>query len=112
NPRRFPDNAKRRRNTVLNNMVDQKFLTREEGQKAKEQELDLKMRISSYGEGLAPYFRAVLKQELRKEFKRLSITKADGTPYDLDRDGLKIYTPINYAMQEYAEEAQKEWMEK
>lgn len=111
-PVRFPENAIKRRNTVLNNMVDQNFLTQEEGQKAKEQPLDLKLRISSYGEGMAPYFRAVLKQELKKEFNRLSITKADGTPYDLDRDGLKVYTPINYTMQQYAEEAQKEWMEK
>ncbi|MBD1423621.1 penicillin-binding protein 1A [Sphingobacterium chuzhouense] len=111
-PVRFPENSMKRRNTVLNNMIDQNFLTKEEGQKAKELPLDLKLRISNYGEGMAPYFRAVLKEELKKEFKRLSITRADGTPYDLDRDGLKVYTPINYAMQQYAEEAQKEWMER
>src|SRR5690606_10491213 len=34
----------------------------------------------------------------------------DGTPYDLDRDGLKVYTPINYKMQQHAVAAQKEWM--
>ncbi|MBJ7883214.1 penicillin-binding protein, partial [Gelidibacter salicanalis] len=59
---------------------------------------------------MAPYFRAVLKEEIKKEFSRLSITKSDGTPYDLDRDGLKIYTTINMSMQQYAEDAQKEWM--
>lgn len=111
-PVRFPEKAIVRRNTVLNNMIDQNFLTKEEGEKAKEQPLDLKLHIAHYGDGLAPYFRAVLKEEIRKEFKRLSITKADGSPYDLDRDGLKVYTPINYAMQQYAEDAQKEWMEK
>ncbi|MDR2882251.1 MAG: penicillin-binding protein [Alistipes sp.] len=31
--------------------------------------------------------------------------KADGTPYDIYRDGLKIYTTINSSMQRYAEEA-------
>ena len=31
--------------------------------------------------------------------------KPDGTQYDLYRDGLKIYTTINYKMQQYAEEA-------
>src|SRR5690606_33266029 len=111
-PVRFPENSMKRRNTVLNNMIDQNFLTKEEGQKAKEQELGLRLRIANYGEGMAPYFRAVLKEELKKEFKRLSITKSDGTPYDLDRDGLKVYTPINFSMQQYAEEAQREWMEK
>src|SRR5690606_8380548 len=111
-PIKFPENAKARRNTVLNNMVDQKFLTKEEAEKAKDTPINLKLRISNYGEGLAPYFRAVLKEEIKKEFQRLSITRADGTPYDLDRDGLKVYTPINYDMQQYAEAAQKEWMEK
>lgn len=109
-PVRNPDNALRRRNTVLNNMAKEKFITKEEAELYKAKPLGLKLRISNYGEGLAPYFRAVLKDEIKKEFKRLSITRADGTPYDLDRDGLKIYTPINYKMQQYAEEAQKEWM--
>ena len=36
--------------------------------------------------------------------------KADGTPYDLDRDGLRVITTINYDMQLYAEAAQKEAM--
>src|SRR5690606_22206157 len=36
-PVRFPDNSIRRRNTVLNNMVDQNFMTKEEGQTAKGQ---------------------------------------------------------------------------
>ena len=31
--------------------------------------------------------------------------KADGTNYDLYRDGLKIYTTINASMQQYAEES-------
>ncbi|WP_437922252.1 penicillin-binding protein 1A [Sphingobacterium sp. LRF_L2] len=111
-PVRFPERAMVRRNTVINNMANRNFLTAAEAEKAKSQPINLKLQISNYGEGLAPYFRAVLKEEIKKEFKRLSITKADGTPYDLDRDGLKIYTPINYAMQQYAEAAQKEWMMK
>lgn len=111
-PVRFPENALARRNTVLNNMANQHFLSKEEVQKAKDEPIKLQLRISNYGEGLAPYFRAVLKEEIKKEFQRLSITKADGTPWDLDRDGLKIYTPINYVMQQYAEAAQKEWMMK
>lgn len=111
-PIKFPDNALSRRNTVLNNMASQSYITQAQADAAKATPINLKLRISNYGEGLAPYFRAVLKEEIKKEFQRLSITKPDGTPYDLDKDGLKIYTPINYAMQQYAEEAQKEWMTK
>lgn len=111
-PVRYPENALKRRNTVLKAMMDQGFITPQEYQDYSAEPLGLQLRIANYGEGLAPYYRAVLKDEIKKEFKRLSITKADGTPYDLDRDGLRIYTPINFKMQQYAEEAQKEWMSK
>src|SRR5690606_11929954 len=87
------------------------FVTRDESQRLQKEPLVLDMRmISSYGDGLAPYFRAVMKREIQQEFAKLSITKADGTLWDLDRDGLRIYTTINSKMQQYAEEAQKEWM--
>lgn len=111
-PVKFPERALTRRNLVLSNMHNEQFITDAEFETAKSKPLILKLNVSSYGEGLAPYFRSVLKDEIKKEFQRLSITKADGTPYDLDRDGLKIYTAINYQMQEYAEAAQKEWMVK
>lgn len=38
--------------------------------------------------------------------------KADGTPYNLYRDGLKIYTTIDTRMQKYAEEAVKQHLTK
>ncbi len=66
----------------------------------------------NHNEGPAPYFRAVLKQEVQKIFKDQNIVQSDGTPYDLDRDGLKIYTTIDATMQQYAEEAQQEYMRK
>jgi len=109
-PVRYPQNAIRRRNVVIENMRHEGFLKREESLKLQKEPLVLDMRISNYGEGLAPYFRAVLKREIQRQFSEMSITKADGTPWDLDRDGLKIYTTINSKMQLYAEEAQKEWM--
>ncbi|MEN5233905.1 transglycosylase domain-containing protein [Sphingobacterium faecium] len=109
-PVRYPKNALSRRNTVLDNMNKANFISLEEEAAAQAKPLGLQLKIANYGEGLAPYFRAVLKEEIKKEFSRLSITKSDGTPYDLDRDGLKIYTTINMSMQQYAEDAQKEWM--
>lgn len=109
-PVRYPQNAIRRRNQVIENMRKEGFLTREETAKLKNEPLIKEMRISNYGEGLAPYFRAVLKRDIQRDFNALSITKADGTPWDLDRDGLRVYTTINSKMQLYAEEAQQEWM--
>ena len=109
-PVRYPQNAIRRRNVVIENMRKEGFISREESLALQKDPLVLDMRISNYGEGLAPYFRAVLKREIQRQFDEMSITKADGTPWDLDRDGLKIYTTINSKMQLYAEESQKEWM--
>ena len=111
-PVRNIERSKSRRNLVMTNMLNEGFITAEELAEAKEKPLKLDLNVTSYGEGLAPYFRAVLKDEIKKEFQRLQIVKEDGTPYDLDKDGLKIFTPINYDMQEYAEAAQKEWMQK
>src|SRR5690606_37427009 len=53
--------------------------------------------------GYAPYFREVLKDEVREALKDL--TNQNGDPYNIYDDGLKIYTTINPRMQEYAEEA-------
>src|SRR5690606_33461393 len=111
-PIRNPERSLNRRNLVLANMMKEGFITKEEYEEAKEKPLKLNLNVTSYGEGPAPYFRAVLKDESKKEFQRLGITKEDGSAYDLDRDGLRIYTPINYDMQLYAEQAQKEWMQK
>ncbi|WP_353132460.1 transglycosylase domain-containing protein [Pseudopedobacter sp.] len=109
-PTRNPERSLGRRNLILQKMADENFISEDEAQKLKQNSLGLKFNPASHSEGLATYFRAVLKKDIQQTLKELSITKADGTPYDLDRDGLKIYTTINTKMQRYAEEAQKEYM--
>jgi penicillin-binding protein 1A len=90
--------------------VHEGYLTEEEAQKAEAKPLGLDYHPTNHTEGLAPYFRAVLKGEVKKILANM--TKADGTAYDINRDGLKIYTTIDANMQLYAEEAQREWMRK
>ena len=109
-PTRNPDRSLARRNLILSKMVDEEFLTEEEYQSAKTTDLALQFRATNHNEGLATYFRTILKQDIQKTFQDLSISKADGTPYDLDRDGLRVYTTINSKMQKYAEEAQRTYM--
>lgn len=109
-PIRQPKNSFARRNTVLSNMRKQGFISTAEYEDLRQKPLVLAFRPTTYGDGLASYFRAVLKQELQKEFAKTNRTKADGTPYNFDKDGLKIYTTIDSRMQEYAEESQKEWL--
>ncbi|WP_426669012.1 transglycosylase domain-containing protein [Mucilaginibacter sp. McL0603] len=110
-PINHPDRAlNRRNNVVLTLMEKQGYLSEGQLEDFKNKPLGLHFNPITHNDGPAPYFRAVLKKEVQKIFDQESITKADGTPYDLDRDGLKIYTTINLTMQEYAEEAQAEYM--
>ena len=109
-PIRNRDRALFRRNTVLANMAKAGYLSESEKEEFQKQDLNLDFNPVNYGEGSAAYFRAVLKKDIQKIFEEKSIVKGDGTRYDLDRDGLKIYTTINSQMQEYAEEAQREYL--
>ena len=95
---------------MLNNMNKANYLSDEEVLRLKGLKMGLEFNPSDHNEGSAPYFRAVLKKDIQKTFEENSITKADGTPYDLDRDGLKIYTTINSRMQTYAERAQRDYL--
>src|ERR1700742_1025916 len=105
NPRRNPKMAIERRNTVINQMVKYNYLTDKEAAGYKAHPIDL----SNYkkvdeNNGLAPYFRDVLREDLRKWCKEHK-NPATGEPYNLYEEGLKIYTTINPRMQIYADEA-------
>ena len=105
NPRKNPKMAIERRNTVINQMVKNNYLPAAEAARYKAQPIDL----SNYkkvdeNNGLAPYFRDVLRDDLRKWCKAHK-NPTTGEPYNLYEDGLRIYTTINPRMQLYADEA-------
>ena len=104
NPRRNPKAAISRRNTVLDQMVRNDFLTKEEARKFKIGPIQLKYLKLDENAGMAPYLREVLREEM-KEWCKKNINPKTGEPYNMYKDGLKIYTTINPRMQEYAEVA-------
>lgn len=108
-PTRNPDRALARRNTIMGLMVKADLLSQQKLDEEKEKPLGLRFSAATVNDGIAPYFRSVLKNDIKRIFQERSILN-NGVPYDLDRDGLKIYTTLNYDMQIYAEEAQKEYM--
>ena len=110
NPYRNPERALLRRNTVIENMSQANYISDTEEERLKTIPLKLEFNPSDHNEGSAPYFRAVLKKDIQLTLEENTIYKADGTPYDLDRDGLKIYTTLNSHMQNYAEQAQQEYL--
>lgn len=116
NPRKFPERALLRRNTVLEQWV--KFsdaegvtikLSKEECDSLKELPIVLDYQVADHKRGVAPYFREVLRQDLSKilneknEKGELKYAKEDGEPYNLYEDGLRIYTTINIDYQLAAE---------
>ena len=105
NPLRRPELVKSRRNVVFNQMQKNGHLDQETVDSLKQIPLSIDYTPQSHREGLATYFRAYL-QSFMKDWTVENLKK-DGSKYNIYLDGLKIYTTINYEMQQYAEEAVK-----
>jgi penicillin-binding protein 1A len=104
NPRRFPENAINRRNVVMNQMVKADKLEKATFDSLKTLTIDMSnFERSSHITGPAPYLRAELAKDLRKLLEQPAFRKSDGTEYNIYRDGLKVYTTIDYDMQKLAE---------
>ena len=140
NPVRQNERTRLRRNTVLDQMVKADKLSREEADSLKQLPLVLDFHRVDHKDGPAPYFREELRRMLTahkpvrsnymawedQKFTDDSIAwennplfgwidknpRPDGTKYDIYTDGLKIYTTIDSRMQQYAEEAVDQHMQK
>ena len=138
NPALNPDKSLERRNLVISRMEQNGFITKAECDSIQQIPITLSYQVQDHNAGVGPYFRDMLRRTMNaKEPKRSSYaqyedyvvdsllwaddafygwlnknTKADGTKYNLDRDGLRIYTTVNYKMQKYAEEAVAEHLGK
>ncbi|MBR5729257.1 MAG: transglycosylase domain-containing protein [Prevotella sp.] len=97
NPISNPENSLKRRNVVMNNMVEHGDLSREEYDRLKNLPIKLKYSVESNYDGQAKYFREAIANNLA--------SWCEDTGYDLYTSGLKIYTTIDTRMQKYAEEA-------
>ena len=139
NPRLNPDKALVRRNFVIGQMEKAGYLTEAERDSIRLIPINVEnYQVQDHNAGLAPYFRDMLRRVMNAEKpKRSSYSmpedysadslrwendqlygwlnknkKPNGEKYDLDRDGLRIYTTIDSRMQKYAEEAVAEHLGK
>ena len=106
NPRSHPKKSKDRRNVVLDQMYKYNYITQAQLEELKATETPLDYHKIDYHDGIAPYFRQVVEQQVKLALKDLK--KPDGTPYDIYKDGLKIWTTLDVRMQRYGEEAMQE----
>ena len=123
-PNRNPERSQKRRNLVMQRMVqnqDFEFNSKElatvvkliKNGKLTEKEFEVlkkkPVNAGKYGadgnnDGSGTYFREYLRTEVMPDLLK-NITKEDGSAYNLYRDGLKIYTTLDSRMQQYAEES-------
>lgn len=104
NPKRNPERAMLRRNTVLAQMRKYEFLKPEEFDSLKALPITLNYQAPSHTEGLAPYFREHLRMEVQAWLNQHYKTDTS-RKYNLYTDGLKIYTTIDSRLQALAEKA-------
>ncbi|MCR5277277.1 MAG: transglycosylase domain-containing protein [Bacteroidales bacterium] len=138
NPALNPDGALARRNFVIGRMAKAGYITPAERDSIQQIPITLSYQVQDHNAGLAPYFRDRLRRDMnatkprRSSYSNAEDFSADslrwvqddlygwlnknkkpgGEPYNLDKDGLKIYTTINYKMQRFAEEAVAEHLGK
>ncbi len=103
-PVRNPQRSFERRNLVMSQMERYGYLTSAQLDSLRRIPLDMsEFGLRGHSTGPATYFREILRMEM-KDWCATHF-KSDGTPYDLYKDGLKIYTTVDSRMQRYAEEA-------
>lgn len=114
NPLRNMDTTIHRRNVVFFQMKRNGIITAEAFDTLKTKDIVLNYQKVDHKEGLAPYFREILRMELKKLFSETDkngkplLHKSDGKAYNIYKDGLVVYTTIDSRMQRYAEWAVKQ----
>jgi penicillin-binding protein 1A len=124
NPRKATEKVRIRRNLVLQQMLENSHLTQEiirlspihkknigHITKANLSALINSPLVINYNpiiknEGIAPYFQIHVKKELDNILSKLK--KDNGQLYNIDIDGLKVYTTLDTRLQRHAEEAMLE----
>jgi penicillin-binding protein 1A len=133
NPVRYGTRAVERRNMVLQQMKEAKYISAATCDSLQKLPLTLNFTRMDHKDGPAPYFREYLRLTLTakkpsrsdyaawqaQKFSDDSLAwetnplygwcnknrKSNGSAYDIYIDGLKIYTTVDYHMQQYAESA-------
>lgn len=99
------------KNSEKGNEALRSKISREEYNKLIQTPIVVRYRSLDHKEGMAPYFRKELRTEVqsillsKKADGTFKYLREDGNPYDIDADGLKIYTTLNPTLQRYAEDA-------
>jgi len=138
NPVSNYDQSIKRRNHVLHQMQKNHYIDKQTRDSLMALPIVLHYQQQDHNAGLGPYYRDMLRRTMnatkpkRSSYRQIEDyrvdslqwvedplygwlnknLKPDGTQYNLDKDGLRIYTTIDSRMQQYAEEAVNEHLGK
>lgn len=103
NPKRNPEGVMNRRNVVLSQMEKYGFISEAQQDSLQQLPLGVKFTPQNHDEGIGTYVREYIRGYMKQWAK--DNPKPDGSIYDINSDGLKIYTSLDSKMQKFAEEA-------
>lgn len=103
NPKRNPEGVMNRRNVVLSQMEKYGFISAAQQDSLQQLPLGVKFTPQNHDEGIGTYVREYIRGYMKQWAK--DNPKPDGSIYDINSDGLKIYTSLDSKMQKFAEEA-------
>ncbi len=109
NPIRNPERALKRRNVVLDQMLETNYIDQVTHDRVKTEPIKVDFHpVEDVNEGYSAYYKFYLKKEIQKYLEEYE--NETGKDANLYRDGLKIYVTLDSKMQKYAEEAIREHM--
>lgn len=107
NPIRNMDRAIKRRNVVLDQMLETGYIDQATHDKVVTEPITVDFHpVENVRDGYSAYYKFFLRKEIQKYLEEYE--KETGKNVNLFRDGLKIYVTLDSKMQKYAEEAIKE----
>jgi len=114
NPLRREEITLNKRNIVLGQLARYDYITEKEKDSLQGLRMDINFNPESHREGLATYFRMYLQRFMKGWIDKnpKPAMEGDRDRYNLYLDGLKIYTTIDSRMQQNAEEAVSQHMER
>ena len=98
------DRAKERQEIILNTMAEVGFISKDEADAAKEEELNLVGVQNVKTDYKAPYFTDYVLRELATELQKEFGLSEEEAYKKIYNDGLKIYTTVDMKVQETAEQ--------
>jgi len=104
NPLRNPEGVQNRRNVVLAQMAKYDYIPEEVKDSLQQLPLGINYSPQKHIDGIGTYVREYIRGYM-KDWAKNNPKNSDGELWDIDSDGLKVYTTINAKMQTYAEEA-------